>query len=314
MDEGALNVARFGLTALQNLGFAVLVGTLFSDSWLKRNPSAWQAGVTVTLAMTFRVAAIATLTAGVLYFWIHCAQMADAPLWQAWPAVVSMLRATEFGYAWAASALLLLTVIALAFCPWESQSPSLRGALWMVLVGAALARSHGGHPVDAGAFSLPVWIDWAHLLAISAWVGLVYAAAFIVMPRLIGQPAADRTNGAEYVQALSNAATYALAVLVVTGAVNGWRSVDQPANLLGTTYGRLLLLKLAFVFSAAALGGHNRFFEMPDLLAALKQPSAVDTVRTGRRFIWVLRIEAVVLTAAILVAAVLVASPLPGTE
>lgn len=314
MNEGALNVARFGLTALQNLGFAALVGTLLSDSWLQRKPSAWQTDITATLATTFRVAAVTALSASVLYFWIHCAQMADVPLSEAWPAVVSMLRATEFGYAWAASSLFLLIVVALAFLPWDSQSRSLHGALWIALLAAALARSHGGHPVDAGAFSQPVWIDWAHLLAISAWVGLVYAAAFIVMPRLIGQPAADRTNGAKYVQALSNAATYALAVLVVTGTYNGWRSVDQPANLLGTTYGRLLLLKLAFVFSAAALGGHNRFFEMPSLLAALKQPSAVDTVRTGRRFIWVLRIEAVVLTAAILVAAVLVASPLPGTE
>lgn len=314
MNESALNVARFGLTALQNLGFAVLVGTLLSDGWLKRTSSAWQADVTVRLAKTFRVAAITTLAVSALYFWIHCAQMADAPLWEAWPAVLSMLQATEFGYAWAASAVCMAMVVALSFAAWETQSHRLRALLWTALAGAALARSHGGHPIDAGAFSLPVWVDWVHLLAISAWVGLVYAAAFIVMPRCVGERPADRGNGASYVQALSNAATFALAALVATGAYNGWKNVGSPANLLGSTYGKLLLLKLAFVFTAAALGGHNRLFEMPGLLAALKQPSAANTAGTGRRFIGVLRIEAVVLTAAILVAAVLTASALPGTE
>jgi putative copper resistance protein D len=314
MDEGALNVARFGLTALQNLGFAVLVGTLLSDSWLQRKPSAWQADVTARLAITFRVAASTALSGSILYFWIHCAQMADVPLSEAWPAVVSMLRATEFGYAWAASAVFMLAVLALSFTSWQMPSPALRGTLWIAIAGTALARSHGGHPVDSGAFSLPVWADWVHLLAISAWVGLVYAAAFIVMPRFAGEPLAERYNEASYVQALSDTATVALAALVATGAYNGWKNVGSPANLLGTTYGKLLLLKLAFVFTAAALGGHNRFFEMHGLLGALKQPSAANTTGTGRRFIGVLRIEAVVLTAAIVVAAVLAASALPGTE
>jgi len=57
-----------------------------------------------------------------------------------------------------------------------------------------------------------------HLLAIGAWVGLVYVAAYIVVPRIVGEPSADRANGADYVQALSSAAAFALAVLVVTGA------------------------------------------------------------------------------------------------
>ena len=314
MNEGALNIARFGLTALQNLGFAVLVGALLSDSWLKRKPSAWQAGVTEILGRTFRVAAVAVLAASALYFWIHCAVMAETSLPEAWPAVLSMLRSTEFGYAWAVATALMLVVVALSFASWETPSPGLRAALWAAVAGTALARSHGGHPVDAGAFSWPVWVDWMHLLAVSAWVGLVYVAACIAVPQILEAPSAERSNGADYVQTLSNAATYALVVLVLTGAYSGWRSVGMPANLLGATYGKLLLVKLAFVLIAAALGGHNRFSEMPVLLESLKQPGAFDGSRVGRRFVSVLRIEAVVLAAVLLVAAVLVASALPGTE
>ena len=185
MDEGVINVARVGLTALQNLGFAVLVGALLSDAWLKRGPSQWQAEITAALANAFRVAAIAALSASVFYFWIHCAQMAEVPLDEAWPAVLTMLRETEFGHAWAVCTVCMVGVAALAFPSWGAQPRGLRAALWLALGGAALARSHGGHPVDAGAFSLPVWADWVHLLAISTWVGLVMVAGCIVMPRIV---------------------------------------------------------------------------------------------------------------------------------
>ncbi|MGF6261926.1 putative copper export protein [Paraburkholderia youngii] len=93
----------------------------------------------------------------------------------------------------------------------------------LTLPAAALARSHGGHPIDARAFSVPVWVDWVHLLAISAWVGLVLVATYVVVPRLSGAPAAERANTATFIQSLSDAATFALAILVITGAYSGWR-------------------------------------------------------------------------------------------
>jgi len=153
-----------------------------------------------------------------------------------------------------------------------------------------------------------------HLLAISVWVGLVYVAAFIVFPRIGEAPLADHINGANYVQALSDAATFALVALFITGAYNGWRGVGSPENLLGATYGKLLLLKLALVLVAAALGGHNRLFAMPKLLEALRLTTSTGGIHASKRFTTVLRIEAVVLAAVLVVAAVLVASALPGTE
>jgi len=314
MNDNALSVVRFGLTALQNLGFAVLVGALLSDTWLKRKPSTWQASISATLARLFRTAALAAFIASLVYFWIHCAIMADVPLPEAWPAVQSMLRETEFGHAWGATAVMLLTVIALSFGSWHGRRTTRRMALWVAITAAALGRSHGGHPIDAGPFSLPVLVDWVHLLAISAWVGLVVVSALIVMPRLAQATLVDRLNGADYVQSLSDAATYALVTLFVTGAYNGWHLVGAPENLLGAYYGKVLILKLAFVFVAAALGGHNRYFEMPQLLAALRHPSASDGSRLIKRFTMVLRVESVVLLAVLVAAAVLVASALPGTE
>ncbi|MCR5891054.1 MULTISPECIES: CopD family protein [Burkholderia] len=312
MNDGFVGLLRLVSVAIQNAGFAVVVGALLGSHWLARGASAWQHGIGRRLVATLRIASVVSLLASLTAFWAHCALMSDVSMLDAGPAVRAMLAGTGFGHAWLAGAVFMLVVVLLSFVrrAHDSRFPF---AIWAALACVALARSNGGHPVDAGLFSVPVWIDWLHLLAISAWVGLVLVTAFGVMPRLIGLPASERTTGASFVQSLSDASTCALIVLFATGAYNGWRGVDTPANLLESTYGQILLLKLALVLIAAALGGHNRFFGMPKLLAALKDPAAAMPAGPLRQFGAVLRIEAVVLGGVLMVAAVLVSSALPGT-
>ncbi|WP_175656851.1 copper resistance D family protein [Burkholderia ambifaria] len=312
MNEGFVGMLRLVAVAIQNAGFAVVVGTLLGSRWLARGESAWQHGIARRLLATLRGASVVSLLASITAFWAHCALMSEVPLLDAWPSVRAMLAGTGFGHAWLAGAVFMLAVVILSFVRrvTDTRFPF---AMWAALACVALARSNGGHPVDAGLFSVPVWVDWLHLLAISAWVGLVLVTAFGVMPRFTGMPASERTTGASFVQSLSDASTLALAVLFATGAYNGWRGVDTPDNLLTSTYGQILVLKLALVLIAAALGGHNRFFGMPKLLAALKDPQAAMPVIALRGFGAVLRIEAVVLAGVLMVAAVLVSSALPGT-
>ena len=312
MNEGGLGILRLASVVCQNIGFAVIVGALLSRQWLARGASAWQDRVGRRLLMTLRAAAMVSLLATVFSFWTHCALMGDSSLLEAGPAVWSMLVETRFGHAWLIGAVLTLCIMLLSFLRVANERRS-RLAMWIALAGTALARSHGGHPVDAGLFSLPVWIDWLHLLAISAWVGLVLVTTYVVIPRLIDAPGSELRTGASFVQSLSDAATYALIVLFTTGAYNGWKGVSTPANLFGSTYGQVLLLKLALVVIAAALGGHNRFFEMPKLMSALCNPAATAPARLLRRFGAILHVESAVLAGVLMVAAVLVSSPLPGT-
>jgi putative copper resistance protein D len=260
-----------------------------------------------------RLASLVALLSSTFSFWIHCALMSDSTLLEAGPAVRSMLMETGFGHAWLVGAGLMLCVVILSFIQ-AGNSIRFSLAICLALAGVALARSNGGHPVDAGLFSLPVWADWVHLLAISAWVGLVLVTTYVVAPRFLNAPGSERVNSAAYIQSLSDAATVALIILFLTGAYNGWRGVRSPGDLLESGYGQILLLKLALVFVAAALGGHNRFFEMPKLLASLKDASSTSPVKPLKRFATVLHIESVVLAGVLAAAAVLVSSPLPGTS
>lgn len=312
MNDGLLGILRLAFVALQNLGFAVTVGVLLSDRWLARRASPWQASVSRRLVGALRIASVGALLSSTFAFWIHCALMSESTLLEAGPAIRSMLAETGFGHAWLIGAGLMLCVVILSFIQ-VGKSVPFPVAIWLALGGVALARSNGGHPVDAGLFSVPVWADWVHLLAISAWVGLVLVTTYVVAPRFLNAPGSERVNSAAYIQSLSDAATLALVILFATGAYSGWRGVRSPGDLLESDYGQILLLKLALVFVAAVLGGHNRFFEMPKLLASLKNASPTSPLKPLKRFAAVLHVESVVLAGVLVAAAVLVSSPLPGT-
>lgn len=312
MNDGVVGLLRLGAVAIQNAGFAVVVGALLGRRWLARGASAWQHGVGRRLVATLRIASVVSLLASVTAFWAHCALMSEVSLLDAGPAVCSMLAGTGFGHAWLAGTAFMLVVVLLSFAG-RANDTRFPFAMAAALAGVALARSNGGHPVDAGLFSVPVWIDWLHLLAISVWIGLVLVTAFGVMPRLARMPESERMTGAAFVQSLSDASTCALIVLFATGAYNGWRGVETPVNLFASTYGQILLLKLALVLLAAMLGAHNRFFGMPTLLRALRDPAAAMPAHALKRFCTVLRVEAVVLGGVLMAAAVLVSSALPGT-
>jgi putative copper resistance protein D len=314
MNYGPLDIARLVLIALQNLGLAATVGALLSARWLKGPAPGWQVRVSEKLASVFRTSAIVALLSSTAGFWVHCALMSETSLYDAWPAVRSMLLKTQFGHIWAIGAVLLLCAVAMSFIRRNRPGIPVQPLLWLAIAGVALAKSNAGHPVDAGILSLPVWVDWIHLLAISSWVGMVLTATFIVSPGMSRACPTELSGGASYIQAMSDAATVALIALFLTGAYNGWRGVSALENILGSSYGLVLVAKLALVLVAAALGGHNRFFEMPALLASLRGSSSENQTRQLRRFSTVLHVESWVLIAVIGVATVLVSSPLPGTE
>jgi putative copper resistance protein D len=120
---------------------------------------------------------------------------------EAGPAVWSMLAGTGFGHAWLVGAFFTLGMPYVSFVSAVGKRASVRDMGGVG--GVALARSNGGHPVDAGLFSLPVWVDWLHLLAISAWVGLVLVT-YVVVPRLLDAPGSERQTSASFVQSLSD--------------------------------------------------------------------------------------------------------------
>jgi putative copper export protein len=60
---------------------------------------------------------------------------------------------------------------------------------------------------------------------------------------------------------------WAVALVLITGCVNALIMVPRPASLIGSEYGRILLLKLAFVLLLVAIAIVNRVVLTPPIMA-----------------------------------------------
>ncbi|MFT4295057.1 MAG: copper resistance protein CopC [Micropruina sp.] len=170
------------------------------------------------------------------------------------------------GVAWAGATLdqliglgLLLTgLLAVGAAP-ALRSPAARAGA--VAAGAALAvgaPAITGHSRAFGPSWLVIATDVLHVLAGSIWLGGLVGLVIVL--------AATRTRPKLGVVALtrfSTAAAGVLAALLLTGTILSWRILASWDSLVGTSYGRLLLAKIALVAVAAGVAGWNRFVLLP---------------------------------------------------
>ncbi|MGK5451435.1 CopD family protein, partial [Streptomyces radiopugnans] len=118
----------------------------------------------------------------------------------------------------------------------------------VVAVGLAATWAAAEHASTGVQTAVAVPADIVHLLAVAVWLGGLAA----LLTALRWGPAV----GGEAVRRFSRIALGCVAVLAATGLYQSWRQVGGWAALASTSYGRLLLVKIALV---ALLLGVARF-------------------------------------------------------
>lgn len=115
-----------------------------------------------------------------------------------------------------------------------------RATVGVLGVGLLATVTSAGHAASGRWVPLGVAADVLHLAAGALWLG----GLMVAMAMLRGR-ASDGHEAAAAVQRFSKTAFWAVLVLIATGALQSLRQVGEPAALAGTTYGRVLLIKLA---------------------------------------------------------------------
>ena len=180
---------------------------------------------------------------------------------------------------------------------WASFRPN-RWSLGVVGAGAAavmLARALSGHADASTVRWFTVGVQWAHLVAVGAWVGgLLWL--------LIALSHDDPGRGRGLAPRFSKVAGITLAVVAVTGGLRALDEVGAWGLLFDTDFGITLLVKVGLFAALAAVGALSRFRHIPK----------AGAVRVGglRR---TLRAE-VVIGAAVLGAAAVLASLPPSAS
>lgn len=175
----------------------------------------------------------------------------------------AVLRHTHFGAIWIARMALvgvlgatwLLRRLGVAATPWSIMASFMGASL------VALTTTLSGHAADWGDVTLPTFVDWVHLLAVSIWIGGLFAYG-LVLRRSLSAPAMG-----EVIRGLSSIArTYpkmaagCVAAFLVTGLYNTWLQVGSISSLVTTAYGQALLVKLGLVGCVLMIAAINRYY------------------------------------------------------
>ena len=166
--------------------------------------------------------------------------------------LLPLFQTTEGLYLVALGVALLLCIVAVVFVDlWPARwSLGLLGAL---AAGAVLVHVLAGHADAPSSWRLlNVAVQWIHMTCVGVWIG---GLAWL----LLGIRGTGKAERADAVAAFSRVATVTLIVVLATGLARGFVEVRTLSNLVHTSYGVTLVVKVAMVLGLVLLGALNHY-------------------------------------------------------
>jgi putative copper resistance protein D len=220
---------------------------------------------------TLLVAAVATALAALAHLVVQTAIMAGSLSEALKPASLSYVAfgtALGVGFLVRAGAALLAAILLV------SLKPGRGGWIALTIVGAEVSASlawtgHGAATEGAGRWPHLI-ADVVHALAAGLWLGSLFALFLMLRARHGHAAGAPVTHAA--LEGFAGLGTLAVVLLTITGLVNSGYLIglSRLGSLVTTSYGVLLVLKLALFAGMLALAASNRFVLTPQLGSALE--------------------------------------------
>jgi len=177
----------------------------------------------------------------------------------------SALRSIVFGSSWGTGWLVGIVGIVLAAYGLAMARRARGDTGWSIAALGALAivvaPALTGHARATRPVGLALATDMLHVCAVCAWVGSLMALLFTALPFVRGRRTTSSIGSGPLVAGLVRAfhpvALTCAATVVATGVLASWLRLPTVTSLWESTYGRVLLLKLALVAIVLVLGALN---------------------------------------------------------
>ncbi|MBO3747766.1 CopD family protein [Streptosporangiaceae bacterium NEAU-GS5] len=124
-----------------------------------------------------------------------------------------------------------------------------QGLLLALAIAATLPPAYAGHSASAADHQLAIASLMVHVAGVTLWVGGVFG--LLVFVRAAGEP--ERA-----VRRFSTLALCCYAAVGLSGALNAWIRLGAPDQLWRSTYGLLVLAKVAALVALAWFGNRHR--------------------------------------------------------
>src|SRR5581483_11495807 len=132
--------------------------------------------------------------------------------------------------------------------------------------------------------ALQLGSDAAHLLAVGAWLGALLPLAWLLSGWRRSELVWTGAVAQEAARRFSRLGLICVGTLMVAGFINAWNLVNGFAPLVGTSYGRLLLLKLGLFLPLLALAAMNLLHVRPRMLVTpARGPKFLGLLATLKR-------------------------------
>jgi copper resistance protein D len=184
--------------------------------------------------------------------------------------MAEVLIGTRYGFVWSIRMILLLFLEVIFNRLERSESANWRAVGLVLAALLVMAPVFSGHAAagEGPWLAVQLAVAAAHLLAASAWLGgLVVFACFLLWLAGIDQ---NWKNVAFRLatRRFSWLGFVCVAILISTGAYNAWTLIGAVPPLVGTSYGQLLLIKLAILLPLIAVAAVNLLKLKPRILAS----------------------------------------------
>jgi copper resistance protein D len=201
------------------------------------------------------------------------------------------LTGTHYGQMW------LMRLVLMGFLGWLlwGREPERDGRAWGtqrlacagLAAGLLMAQAWSGHAAAAEGLTLALRlvVDAFHLLAAGIWLGGLPLLAVLLTWAGHTEDPGTTMIAAQATRRFSALGLASVGLLVLTGLANAWALVGTFPALVGTPYGRLLLLKVSVLLPVLVLAALNRLRDMPQLLGVAQN----QTPANGQEILWRLR-------------------------
>src|SRR3989304_1729877 len=190
---------------------------------------------------------------------------------------------TTFGTTWMIR--MGITISLLIFWFWMERKPSISKKnqiplliLSLALIATSTMIGHGTASEQPSA----VILDYIHNLIAAVWIGGIIFFGFILLPSLsILDGNKKELLSLVTIPRFSIMIVISLGILVITGPTLLWFLESDVGLLLGSTYGKLILAKIAIASIMIVIGSYNQFGVQKKLVRSLRIESTLGIMLLG---------------------------------
>jgi copper resistance protein D len=196
-----------------------------------------------------------------------------------------VLTKTQFGFSWEMRLVFGVLLAACLLVQYKARAGGgpvglsiLASLLASAYLGSLAFAGHGAEGLGIGG-NIHLIADFLHLIAAGLWLGAL--VPFVLLLTCLRR---FRENDWELTAAaignrFSTLGILAVSILLVSGTINAAFLLDGMAMLIGTFYGRLLLLKISLFAIMLCLAGINRQYLLPRLRDEVESGKSSRTVQ-----------------------------------